>query len=212
LTRLRAISTKVSRGRSAGSGRGHRLIALAAGALSLALALSLSACGSHSYNPYAGGKFDPRFPAFLPARTITPHDDHVLTGTTAKPALTVEGEGVVVTMPGWSVRVVVSGPVVPGEGLPYQAPSTTCTWTVTMADATGAVPISLADFNTIDHLGHIYRLAFVEGQPLPPPVLTPGTSVSFELRAYEAVGEGLMRWAPVDQKITAMWDYEVEND
>jgi hypothetical protein len=190
--------------RSAGRSR----VAVAAGAL----ALLLSACGSHSSNPYAGGKFSPKFPSFLPAKTLNANDDRALTGTTTKPALTVEGEAVRVETPGWSVLVVVSGPVVPGEGLPDQPPNTTCTWTVTMSDATGPVPISRSDFNSIDHLGQIYHLTFVQGQPVPKSTLSPGQKVSFQLRAYEAVGEGLMRWAPVDQKIVAMWDYEVEND
>jgi hypothetical protein len=199
-----APHTDVALGRAARPGR----IAAAAGAL----VLLVSACGSHTHNPYAGGKFSPKFPSFLPARTINANDDGILTGTATKPALTVEGEGVEIKTPGWSVRVVVSGPVVPGEGLPYQPPETTCTWTVTMSDATGPVPISLADFNSIDHLGQIYHLTFAQGQPVPPSTVTPGKKVSFELRSYEAVGEGLMRWAPINQKILAMWDYEVEND
>jgi hypothetical protein len=208
MTGSSAPATRVPRDRAARPGLGRGRLAGATGAL----VLILSACGSHSYDPYANGKFSPKFPSFLPAKTLSANDDRVLTGTAAKPALTVEGEGVEVEAPGWSVRVVVSGPVVPGEGLPYQPPDTTCTWTVTMSDATGQVPISLADFNSIDHLGQIYHLTFVQGQPTPPSTLTPGRKISFGLRAYEAVGEGLMRWAPVDQKIVAMWDYEVEND
>jgi hypothetical protein len=183
-------------------------LAIAAGAL----VLLLSACGSHSHNPYANGNFSPTFPSFLPAKTLNANDDRVLTGTATKPALTVEGEGVEVKTPAWSVLIVVSGPVVPGEGLPYQPADTTCTWTITMSDATAPVPVSLADFNSVDHLGHIYHLTFVQGQLVPPSTLTPGRKVSFEVRSYEAVGEGLMRWAPIDQKIVAMWDYEVEND
>jgi hypothetical protein len=200
--------TRFTQGPAARSGLGRALVAVAAGAL----VLLLSACGSHPHNPYAGGKFSPEFPSFLPAKTLNANDDGVLTGTAAKPALAVEGEGVEVKTPGWSVRVVVSGPVVPGEGLPYQPSGTTCTWTVTMSGATGRVPIALADFNSIDHVGQIYQLTFVQGQPVPPSTLAPGRGVSFKLRSYEAVGEGLMRWAPINQKIVAMWDYEVEND
>jgi hypothetical protein len=206
LTGPSAPTTGIPRGRAVGPGLG-RLAAVAG-----ALVLLVSACGSHSYDPYTSAKFSPKFPAFLPTKTLNANDDGVLTGTAAKPALTVEGEGVEVKTTGWSVRVVVSGPVVPGEGLPYQPADTTCTWTVTMSNATGRVPISLADFNSIDHLGQIYHLTFVQDQPRPPSTLRPGRTISFEVRAYEAVGEGLMRWAPVDQKILAMWDYEVEND
>jgi hypothetical protein len=53
----------------------------------------------------------------------------------------------------------------------------------------------------------------VPGAPAPPSVLTPGEQrVSFELRAAEPVGEGLMRWAPDGARIVAKWDFMVEND
>ncbi len=208
LTGHSAPTTRFPRGRATRPGLRHGRVPLAV----VTLVLLISGCGSPSYNPYGSGKFSPKFPSFLPTKTINANDDRALTGTAAKPALTVEGEGVEVETPGWSVLVVVSGPVVPGEGLPYQTPETTCTWTVTLSDATGPVPVSLADFNSIDHLGQIYHLAFVQGQPVPLSTLMPGQKVSFQLRAYEAVGEGLMRWAPIDKKIVAMWDYEVEND
>ena len=67
--------------------------------------------------------------------------------------------------PHWSVLVTVTGPQVPGEGLPYQAPATTCTWVVTMSGATGPVPVSASDFTSIDDEGNVYRPAFVPGQP-----------------------------------------------
>ncbi len=36
--------------------------------------------------------------------------------------------------------------------------------------------------------------------------------MKFELRAVEAPGEGLMRWAPDGTHIVAKWDFVVEND
>lgn len=107
---------------------------------------------------------------------------------------------------------MVSGPMVPGEGLPYQSRTTTCTWTVTLSGATKNVPISIPDFSTLDHLGAVYHVALVAGQPAPPAVLAPGRTVTFELRAVMPTGEGLMRWAPSGQQIVASWDFEVEND
>jgi hypothetical protein len=203
-----APAGRVTGGRAVRPGLGRAVAALTV----LVLVGSLAGCGGSKSNPYAAGKFTPHFPHFLPKNTLDAKTDVVLTGTAARPALTVDGDGVEVKTPKWSVLVAVSGPVVPGEGLPYQPSSTTCTWTITMSNATGPVPISLAAFNSIDHLGTIYRLTFVEGQPVPPPVIDPGQKVTFQLRGYEAVGEGIMRWAPIDQKIVAMWDYEVEND
>jgi hypothetical protein len=152
------------------------------------------------------------YPAFLPKSTLHYKSDGLVVGTAAQPALTSQGDPVQVVTPGWSVVAVVTGPEVPGEGLPYQADVTTCTWTVTLSGATGNVPISATNFDSVDDLGDVYQPQFVPGQPVPPNVLRPGQTVSFELRAAEAVGEGLMRWAPIGGRIVAKWDFVVEND
>jgi len=175
------------------------------------LLIALAGCGlatASSARPGPTGGY----PSFLPSSTLHYHSDTVLTGTTERPALTNQGDGVEVTTPHWRVLVTVSGPQVPGEGLPYQATATTCTWVVTMSGATGSVPISVADFSSIDDTNHVYLPAFVPGQPKPPQVLRPGEKISFEMRAVEAVGEGLMRWAPDGRNIVAKWDFVVEND
>jgi len=111
-----------------------------------------------------------------------------------------------------SVRATVSGPEVPGEGLPYQARATTCTWTVTLSGATKPLPIPVANFTALDPLGSVYQVALVRGRPEPPAVLAPGQGVTFELRAVMPTGEGLMRWAPAGRQIEASWDFVVEND
>jgi hypothetical protein len=165
-----------------------------------------AASHSSNLNTYGG------YASYLPKSTLHQQNDMRLTGTATQPALTSEGDGVQVRTPQWSVLMTVSGPEVPGEGLPYQTPETTCTWTVTMSAATGLVPVSAKDFTSIDHLGAVYRPAFVKGQPVPPKFLRPGQRISFELRAVQVVGEGLMRWAPNGHNIVAKWDFEVEND
>jgi hypothetical protein len=165
-----------------------------------------AASHSSSISTYGG------YASYLPKSTLHQQDDVRLTGTVAQPALTSEGDGVEVRTSKWSVLMTVSGPEVPGEGLPYQTPATTCTWTVTMSGATGLVPVTARDFTSIDHLGAVYRPAFVKGQPAPPKFLRPGQRISFELRAVQVVGEGLMRWAPDGHNIVAKWDFEVEND
>jgi hypothetical protein len=149
-------------------------------------------------------------PTFLPSTSLQP--DSVLTGSVTKPALTSEGDAVVVHSGTGSVVVTVSGPDVPGEGLPYQSPATTCTFHVTFASATTATPISIAAFNAIDHLGEVYQMTTVPAQPPIPASVAPGQSVTFELRAVMPTGEGLMRWAPDAQQIVASWDFVVEND
>jgi len=192
--------------RSGGPGRVAGAAALALLAVAAAGCSAASQSQSQSQNKFGG------YPSFLPKSTLHYGDDTVLTGTVRRPALTVEGDGVEVVTPRWSVLIVVTGPQVPGEGLPYQPQATTCTWVVTMSRATGPVPVSASDFSSIDQENHAYLPAFVPGQPLPPRFVRPGATVRFELRAVEAVGEGLMRWAPDGRNIVAKWDFVVEND
>jgi hypothetical protein len=172
-------------------------------------ALALSGCASGRAQPHVQDTYG-TIPTFLPTSSI--HPDAVLTGSPGRPALTSQGDSVQVVLADSSVRATVSGPVVPGEGLPYQSRATTCTWTVTLGGASKNVPITIADFSTLDHRGAVYRLALVAGQSVPPSVLTPGRAVTFELRTVMTTGEGLMRWAPGGRRIVASWDFEVEND
>jgi hypothetical protein len=181
--------------------------------LAVAVALAgvlLAGCGTGTDASKPADQTYGGLPTFLPKASITP--DSILTGTAARPALTTEGDAVRVRLPRASLLATVTGPQVPGEGLPYQTDATTCTWTVTLTSASAPVPIVIADFTSIDHLGRVYHPTVVPGSPAPPATLAPGHTVTFELRAVMAVGEGLMRWAPVDQRIVASWDFEVEND
>ncbi len=159
-----------------------------------------------------GGSGSSKYPSYLPKSTLDPHVDALLTGTIARPALTVEGLPVEIETKAFSVRVTVAGPAVPGEGLPYQQDATTCTWTVTMRDATADVPVSLVDFHAVDHLYSVTVPVLAPGQRPLPAVLRPGQVLTFRLRAYQLVGEGTMQWAPDHRHEAAIWDYTVEND
>ena len=171
-------------------------------AAALFCALFLAGCGSSAAV----------YPSFLPKKTLDPKVDEALVGTMSKPALQIEGLPVDVDTTRFHVSVVVSGPIVPGEGLPDQPAATTCTWTVTMKDASADVPVSIADFHSVDHLGAVFLMGLVPGEHPPPAVLHPGQTLTFQLRAYELVGEGMMQWAPDHRHVVAYWDYTVEND
>jgi hypothetical protein len=160
----------------------------------------------------AGCGGGPKYPSFLPKSTLHPDVDAALVGTEVRPALQVEGLPVVVKTKAFDVHVTVNGPVVPGEGLPDQPAATTCTWTVIMKDASANVPVSIADFHSVDHLGSVFLMGLLPGEVPPPPVLHPGQTLTFKLRAYELVGEGMMQWAPDHKHVVADWDYTVEND
>jgi hypothetical protein len=182
---------------SAGPGR------VAVAVVSLALAGVLSGCGS-SDDKYGST------PSFLPKSEIKA--DSVLTGTANRPALTSNGDGVLARLSGGSVLVTVTGPDVPGEGLPTQKETTTCTWTVTMSSAQGRVPVSLAAFTALDHLGGVSHPVVAPGTPGPPAVVPAGATVRFSIRSVMRTGEGLIRWAPESHHILASWDFTVEND
>jgi hypothetical protein len=205
-------------GRKDLKGRG-RAGALGSGALcgmALVGALVLSGCGGGGGGSSAAsalpGKSVAHYPSFLPKKTLNPTIDATLIGTTAKPALQTEGLAIEAKTRAFHVDVTVSGPIVPGEGLPDQPAATTCTWTVTMKDASADVPVSVADFHSVDHLGSVFLMGLVPGEHAPPPVLHPGRSLTFQLRSYELVGEGMMQWAPDHKHVIGYWDYTVEND
>jgi hypothetical protein len=161
----------------------------------------------------AADKHDSKYgslPSFLPKQSFDA--DSVLAGSIARPALTTEGDAVRVGSGASAALITVTGPEVPGEGLPYQAGATTCTWTVTIKAGSAAVPIATKDFTSSDHLGAVYAPQFVADQPAPPANVAPHTTTTFELRAVMVVGEGLMRWSPDGTHPVAAWDFEVEND
>jgi hypothetical protein len=183
----------------------------------LLAALVLAGCGGRGssgaqYPSALPGKTSASYPSFLPKKTLDPAVDAALVGTQAKPALQVEGLAVEAKTSRFHVDVTVSGPIVPGEGLPQQPAATTCTWTVTMRNASADVPVSIADFHSVDHLGSVVPIGLVPGEHPPSSVLHPGQTLTFELRSYELVGEGVMQWAPDHKHVVAYWDYTVEND
>lgn len=185
---------------------GHRATLIAVVATAALLPLVLTGCGATATaHPKYGG-----MPSYLPHSSL--RSDSELVGTAQKPAITNQGDTVIASTADGSVRVTVSGPEVPGEGLPYQSPSTTCTWIVSLSGATAPIPIDVAEFTSTDHLGTVYHPALVAGAPAPPATLQPGQTATFELRAIMQVGEGLMRWAPGGTRVVASWDFEVEND
>jgi hypothetical protein len=210
-----ASATKGPRGSGRATKLGPSRVALL-GLLLTAAAVVLAGCsaaGPGTHVPSAlPGKTAASYPSFLPKKTLQPAVDATLVGTEDKPALQVEGLPIEAKTAAFQVNVMVAGPVVPGQGLPYQQPATTCTWTVTMKDASADVPVSLADFHAVDHLGHVSVPGLLPGESHPPSVLHPGQTLTFQMRAYELVGQGTMQWAPDHQHVVGNWDYTVEND
>jgi hypothetical protein len=148
---------------------------------------------------------------WLPKEELHQAADQMLVGTYKSPAITVAGDNVRVKTPTFSASAVVTGPLVPGEGLSYQPQYVVATWKVHIWDVKGHISLSAADFDNIDHIGTEFRLQPPQGTTMPRAVST-GGQVSFELRAVVPIGEDLFRWAPNGNNIVAKWDNQVEND
>ena len=127
------------------------------------------------------------------------------------PAITVAGDDVRVKTPTFSAFAVVTGPLVPGEGLSYQPQYVVATWTVHIWDVKGHIPLSAADFDNIDHVGTEFHLQPPQGTTMPQVGLD-GRAGHLQLRAVVPIGEDLFRWAPNGNNIVAKWDNQVEND
>lgn len=188
---------------------GAGLSARRRGALALIALVTAAVSGCTTASPVPEPSYG-TLPTFLPSDAG--NTDTVLIGTAATPALASQGDAVDVRLAANSVFATVTGPQVPGQGLPHEVPAPICTWTVTLVSPKADLPISIADFTTLDHLGAVGHPALVPGQPAPPAVLGKGKSTTFELRSVMTAGEGLMRWSPGGPPIVASWDFEIEND
>lgn len=149
-------------------------------------------------------------PSYLPSDPV--RADSVLIGTTARPALASQGDSVDVRQPdGRPVRATVTGPAVPAEGLSYETPTTTCTFTVTLRAGATALALRSTDFVVHDHLGARYALRAVSVHGVPA-TLPARRTVTFQLRASLPTGEGLVTWSPDGGRSVASWDFVVETD
>lgn len=206
---LRPIRTQQSRTSGSGSAAVFPPPPSARVCVALLLsALALSACSTSAPKSTLHS-----FPAFLPKDTLTSGALHrVVDASAENPTLASQGDAVRVHLDGGAALVTVAGPEVPNQGLPYQGPTSPATWTVTLTEATGRVPLDPETFQAVDGRGRIYRLGVVAGQPLPARVL-PGATVRFKLFAPQfAVGQGRLRWIPTGHLAPVMWDFTVEVD
>ncbi len=148
-------------------------------------------------------------PTFLPT-TATPVD-RVVTATAGHPQLAVQGVPVKVELPAGQVLATISGPHVPPFVTP-PPPAVTATFDVSLARASGHIPIQLSDFTVTDQLGRTFHPTLVEHAPTPPSTTSPGHTETFQLTAVMPTGEGRIYWAPTHSSPVVGWDFIVEND
>jgi hypothetical protein len=150
-------------------------------------------------------------PAWLPKSKVAV--GRVLHASRAHPALSIQGEAVYVDLGRARVLATAAGPSVPEEGQTPVPETSPCTFTVTFAHASRAIPIRAAAFTFVDELGHVRHprvTAIGGGAPLRE--LAAGQTVSLTVSDVLPTGDGALTWAPGGGRPIASWDFDVEID
>lgn len=148
-------------------------------------------------------------PSFLP--TDRGSVDAVVTASPGQPQLAVQGVGVRVQVPDGRVLATVTGPHVPPFVAP-PPPSVTATFDVSLAEASGRIPIRLSDFTITDQLGRSFHPSLVAREAEPPATAPAGRTTTFKVTAVMPTGEGRIYWSPAGGTPVVGWDFIVEND
>jgi hypothetical protein len=149
-------------------------------------------------------------PSWLPKSKV--QVNRVLQASAAHAALAIQGDAVSVALADGRTLATAVGPEVPEEGR-FPVPATSpCTFVVTFAHVSGAVPLSPGAFTLVDEFGHVHRprVTAMDGGPLPARA-TPGRPLSIRLYGVMPTGDGSVTWAP-EGRLVAAWDFSVEID
>ena len=150
-------------------------------------------------------------PSWLPTPAVPV--GRIVQASPAHPWLAIEGDTVRVILARGQALATAAGPAVPEEGT-FPVPATTpCTFTITLADVSGTVPLSPAAFTIRDELGHLHHPQVTAGKGEPVPAgAAPGTTVTLTIKAVLPTGNGQLQWAPQGGTPVVSWDFDVEID
>jgi hypothetical protein len=150
-------------------------------------------------------------PSWLPKATVPVN--RVVQASSAHPALAIQGDTVSVNLAGARVLATAVGPSVPEDGR-FPVPATSpCTFIVTFAAASGAVPLGPRAFTFIDEFGHVRhpRVTSMSGGPVPKQIPA-GRPLSLKVYDVLPTGDGGLAWAPGGGRPIVSWDFDVEID
>ncbi len=207
-------SASVGRRRAFGLGAGRAAVAgvSALAVLSVALLLAhgrsrtaVPAPAVHSASSYGG------LPSWLPKPKLKV--DRLLHASPTHPVLSIEGEAVSVDLGSARVLATAVGPEVPEEGRFPVPPVTPCTFIVTFASASHAIPLGGSTFALIDEHGGVHhpKVTALDGGA-PPDQIAPGHPLSVRLHDILPTGDGGLSWSPEGRRPIVTWDYTVEID
>jgi hypothetical protein len=151
-----------------------------------------------------------QIPSWIPKATVPV--GRIVEASASRPRLAIQGDSVSVRLARGRVLATAVGPAVPPLTLP-PPPTTRCTFTVTLAAASGVVPLSAGAFTIVDELGRLHRPLVTRqgGGPLPQRV-APGETVTLTIRDVLPTGSGRLRWTPEGTLPIVSWDFDVEVD
>jgi hypothetical protein len=169
---------------------------------------AVHAAGAQRSTPVAryGG-----LPSWLPKAKVPVN--RVLDASATHSVLTIQGTTVSVALAHGRAFATAVGPSVPEDGR-FPVPATSpCTFVVTFAQVSGAIPLSRRAFTLVDEYGHIRhpRVTSMDGGP-PPTRIVPGRPLSLKIYDVLPTGDGGLEWAPYGRRPLVSWDFNVEID
>jgi hypothetical protein len=181
-------------------------VLLALGAFAIVNALTSSPSPSAGSNTYGG------LPSWLPKSTVPV--GRTLQASPSHPVLGIEGDTVHVRISTGGADIVAVGPQVPESG-GFPVPTTSpVSFSVTIDQVRGTIPISPSDFVILDELGHLHHpsVTMANGAVLPH---TLAGGHRFDLVINDdaiPTGSGDLQWKPIAGRPLVSWDFDVEID
>jgi hypothetical protein len=153
------------------------------------------------------GKLPSWLPSAKPPRQVLQH------ASLSHPVLTIQGDGLAITLHGAELHAIAVGPAVPEIGRTPVPPTSPVTFVVTFSHVTAPVRLRPSSFVLVDedHHLHLPTVTAMDGGP-PPTVLRPGPPVSVKLHSVLPTGDGGLEWRLDGGRAVAGWDFNVEID
>jgi hypothetical protein len=171
-----------------------------------------------SAGPASSAKYG-GLPGWLPKPKKTV--GRVVQASAAHPWLAaIEGDTVSVHLASGRVLATAVGPAVPANAPAIaqadrspNADISLCKFTVTLAAASGRVPLDANAFTIIDEQGQVSHLGVSASRGEPPPArVDAGQTVTLTMKTILPEGEYILRWAPVGHRVLVGWEFNVELD
>lgn len=208
---LAGCAASTTKNETGGPGTGSKRPAISAGLRAEELTIHREVLASLHHDSDANVRYG-TVPGDLRNKQAPP-TDQVLNASSARPAMAIQGNGVVLHLAHGSATATAVGPDIP-DGVQGSARlHTRATWDLTFDHVRGTVPISPRLFSITDEQGALLwpQLSVVGGGPLPRTVPI-GHPFTLALKTVVSVGDGKLRYSPSGRGWLAEWDFDVETD